>query len=65
MIQKVLTIGVYWSPLELEIEKSELIQMVLTIEANWSPLELEIEKRDMAELIHVMHTIRAHWKWIL
>ena len=60
MIQKVLNIGVHWSPLELEIEKrdmAELIQMLLTIGAHWSPLELEIVK------IHVWadHADAYHW----
>ena len=48
----VLTIGVHWSPLELEIAKrdnAKLTLMVITIGAHWSPLELEIEKRGEAD----------------
>ena len=39
LVQMVLPIGAHWSPLELEIEKTdmdELIQMVLTIGVHWS-----------------------------
>ena len=43
----VFTIGVHWSPLELEIVyegKINLIKKLLTIGAHWSPLELEISE---------------------
>ena len=41
------TIGVHWSPLELEIVdegKINLIKKLLTSGAHWSPLELEISE---------------------
>ena len=43
----VLTIGAHWTPLELEIAKTDMaeqIHVVITIGAHWSPLELKIVK---------------------